>query len=109
MAHVSSAVVTAIFFGPLVASRPLGNVSVEAPATDLLAVRDSVVASQGTPGMFSSTTELPIAAERGIDPVLVTCDETNDASRKVIEANGGILEDLRGDKLRFWIPTTALT
>jgi predicted acetyltransferase len=52
---------------------------------------------------------LPIAAERGIDPVLVTCDETNDASRKVIEANGGILEDLRGDKLRFWIPTTART
>jgi predicted acetyltransferase len=48
---------------------------------------------------------LPIAAERGIDPVLVTCDETNVASRKVIEANGGVFEDLRGAKLRYWIPT----
>ena len=49
---------------------------------------------------------LPIAAARGIDPVLVTCDEPNVASRKVIEANGGVLEDLRGGKLRFWVPTT---
>jgi predicted acetyltransferase len=48
---------------------------------------------------------LPIAAGRGIDPVLVTCDETNVASRKVIEANGGVLEDSRGGKLRFWVPT----
>ena len=33
---------------------------------------------------------------RGIDPVLVTCDVDNVASRKVIEANGGVLEDVRG-------------
>jgi len=48
---------------------------------------------------------LPIAAEHGIDPVLVTCDDTNTASRKVIEANGGVLEDNRNGKLRFWVPT----
>ena len=48
---------------------------------------------------------LPIAAEHGIDPALVTCDDTNVASRRVIEANGGVLEDLRNGKLRFWVPT----
>ena len=48
---------------------------------------------------------LPVAAARGLDQVLVTCDETNLASRKVIEANGGVLEDVRNAKMRFWIPT----
>jgi predicted acetyltransferase len=49
---------------------------------------------------------LPLAAARGIDPVLVTCDADNVGSRRVIEANGGVLEDQRGEKLRFWVPTT---
>ena len=31
-------------------------------------------------------------------------DDDNLASRKVIEANGGRLEDVRGHKLRFWVP-----
>lgn len=48
---------------------------------------------------------LAVAAELGIDPALVTCDDTNIASRKVIEANGGIYESQRGIKLRFWIHT----
>ena len=48
---------------------------------------------------------LPIAAELGIDPALVTCDTDNDASRKVIEACGGELEDERNGKLRYWVPT----
>jgi predicted acetyltransferase len=48
---------------------------------------------------------LPVAAALGIDPALVTCDDTNVASRKVIEANGGVLEDQRGVKLRYWVPT----
>ena len=50
---------------------------------------------------------LPVAAAHGIDPVLVTCDDANVASRRVIEANGGVLEDNRNGKLRFWIPTTS--
>jgi predicted acetyltransferase len=50
---------------------------------------------------------LPIAAGLGIDPVLVTCDYHNLASRLVIEANGGVFEDQRGEKLRYWIPTGA--
>jgi predicted acetyltransferase len=44
----------------------------------------------------------------GIMNVLVTCDETNTASARVIEACGGVLEDVRetGDgqaKCRYWI------
>ena len=48
----------------------------------------------------------PVAARLGIDPALVTCDLDNTGSRKVIEANGGVLEDQRAGKLRFWVPTS---
>ena len=48
---------------------------------------------------------LPHAHALGIDPALVTCDVDNVASRKVIQANGGVLADERGGKLRFWVPT----
>jgi predicted acetyltransferase len=48
---------------------------------------------------------LPSARRMGIDPALVTCDVDNIGSRKVIEANGGLLEDERAGKLRFWVPT----
>lgn len=47
---------------------------------------------------------LEVAAERGIDPVLVTCDDDNVGSRRAIEANGGVLEDVRNRKMRFWVP-----
>jgi predicted acetyltransferase len=47
-----------------------------------------------------------VAGNLGIDPVLVTCDDDNVGSRRVIEANGGVLEDIRNHKLRFWLPTT---
>lgn len=49
---------------------------------------------------------LPVANRLGIDPVLVTCDDTNVASRRVIEAAGGVFEDQRGEKLRYWIATS---
>jgi predicted acetyltransferase len=45
------------------------------------------------------------AAARGIDPALLTCDADNAGSRAVIERNGGVLEDQRGVKLRYWLPT----
>jgi predicted acetyltransferase len=48
---------------------------------------------------------LPIARALGIDPALITCDTDNVASRRVIEANGGVLEDRRGCKLRYWVAT----
>lgn len=49
---------------------------------------------------------LVVARELGIDPTLVTCDVGNIGSRTVIERNGGVLEDERAGKLRFWVPTT---
>lgn len=48
----------------------------------------------------------PLAHALGIDPALVTCDTANEASRRVIEANGGVFEDERGGKLRYWLATS---
>lgn len=48
---------------------------------------------------------LPRMAALGVDKALITCDFDNIGSRKVIERNGGVLEDRRGRKLRFWVPT----
>ncbi|MDT0201069.1 GNAT family N-acetyltransferase [Nocardioides sp. AE5] len=48
---------------------------------------------------------LPVAAGLGIDPALVTCDDDNTGSIKVIEACGGVLEDIRGYKRRYWVPS----
>jgi predicted acetyltransferase len=48
---------------------------------------------------------LPIAAEHGLAQVLLTCDTGNVASRKTIETYGGVYEDTREGKLRFWVPT----
>jgi predicted acetyltransferase len=46
---------------------------------------------------------LEVCRERGIDPVLVTCDVDNVASRRTIERAGGRYEDTRLGKLRYWI------
>jgi predicted acetyltransferase len=46
---------------------------------------------------------LPVCRELGIDRVLVTCDVDNEASRRTIEANGGVQEDVREGKRRYWI------
>lgn len=48
---------------------------------------------------------LPEARALGLDRVLLTCDEDNDASRRTIEVNGGCYEDTRNGKLRYWIAT----
>lgn len=45
----------------------------------------------------------------GLTKVLITCDETNSGSKKIIEANGGIFENSvvvsnrKPKKLRYWI------
>ena len=44
--------------------------------------------------------------DHGIAQALVTCDADNIASRKVIEACGGVLHDERRGMLRFWVPTS---
>jgi predicted acetyltransferase len=45
------------------------------------------------------------AAELGLKRVLVTCDDDNVASAATIIANGGVLEDVRKGKQRYWIET----
>lgn len=42
----------------------------------------------------------------GLERVLLTCDLDNDASRRTIERNGGIYEDTRGIKRRYWFNIT---
>ena len=43
------------------------------------------------------------ARELGLERVLLTCDLDNEGSRRTIESSGGVLEDVRGDKQRWWI------
>ena len=45
------------------------------------------------------------AAALGIERALLTCDDDNVASRRVIEACGGALADQRAYRLRYWIAT----
>ena len=49
---------------------------------------------------------LPVARSIGIDPALITCDSDNVGSRRVIENNGGVFEDERNGKLRYWVRTS---
>ena len=49
------------------------------------------------------------AQKRGIDDILITCDDDNIASCKIIEANGGVLRDKIDNQRgiltrRYWIP-----
>jgi predicted acetyltransferase len=56
---------------------------------------------------FALREVLPLCAALGIDPALVTCDVDNLASRRTIERSGGVYEDTREGKLRYWVPTRA--
>lgn len=52
---------------------------------------------------------LPIAKSLGLERILLTCDDDNEGSSRVIEAHGGILENkviapgMRVAKRRYWI------
>jgi predicted acetyltransferase len=48
---------------------------------------------------------LIVARGLAIERALVTCNVDNVGSRTVIERSGGVLEDERAGKLRFWVPT----
>lgn len=57
---------------------------------------------------------LVLTGELGIPNALLTCDEDNAASRRVIEANGGVFERhaINPDgplKRRYWVPTHSLS
>jgi predicted acetyltransferase len=51
----------------------------------------------------ATTLVLEMCRRRGIDPVLITCDEGNTSSAAVIERNGRVLEDVRVGKRRYWV------
>jgi len=46
---------------------------------------------------------LTVARHHGVTKALLTCDETNLASRKVIEHCGGTLESTDGRTRRYWL------
>ena len=48
---------------------------------------------------------LPVAAQLGLDCVLVTCAAANAGSRRAIEANGGLFDGELDGQRRYWIPT----
>ena len=54
---------------------------------------------------------LDVARARGLDRVLITCEDRNVGSARVIESQGGVLEDVRSTELgqtrRYWVDLTA--
>jgi predicted acetyltransferase len=48
--------------------------------------------------------DLRVAADLGITSALLTCLPTNEASRRVVERNGGVLDSANQRVLRDWIP-----
>ena len=91
----------------------LGRLSIRHRLTDFLlsvgghigyVVRPSARHRGHASAMLSAA--LPVVRNLGIDPVLITCDVDNVASRRVIESAGGVLEDERDGKLRCWVSTT---
>ena len=59
-------------------------------------------------GRLQCALALDKARALGLSRVLITCDEGNTASARVIEANGGVLEDHRATssgvvKKRYWV------
>lgn len=53
---------------------------------------------------------LPVCRELGLDKLLVTCGDDNEASRRIIEGQGGVLEnkvfDAEDNEMirRYWVP-----
>ncbi|WFN89576.1 GNAT family N-acetyltransferase [Arcanobacterium wilhelmae] len=107
--------VPATFFGAFVGGELVGRVSVRHELNDYLLARGghigyAVLPAHRRRGYGTEILAQALrycASELGLDRVLVTFDETNAGSRAVIEANGGVLEDVRefdGERVRrYWI------
>lgn len=90
--------------------RLVGFVSIRHVLNDLLReigghIGYAVRPSERRKGYATAATALALTECRrlGIDRVLITCDDTNVASATAIERNGGVLEDIRNDKRRYWV------
>lgn len=94
----------------------VGRISIRHELTDSLRIvgghigYDTVPSyrGQGVAGQMLSQA-LPIAYDLGLKKVLITCDDTNTASIRVIEKNGAVLEAVRSiapekpAKRYYWI------
>ncbi len=96
----------------------IGHVNIRHELTDHLKeigghIGYDIRPSKRRQGYGNKILELTISKAKnlGIDQALLTCDVTNIPSRKIIEKNGGILEnevtnpETGVNKLRFWIKT----
>ena len=65
----------------------------------------SVRPSRRREGHASTALRLALVEARalGLDRVLVTCDEDNLGSRRTIESSGGVYEDTRQGRRRYWL------
>jgi predicted acetyltransferase len=104
------------FLVGVVGKRIVGRLSIRHVLNDFLAtfgghVGYGVVPSERRKGYGTKllSLALPIAASLGLSRLLVTCDDDNTGSRKIIEKNGGVFEGLVKDtsemvaKRRYWI------
>jgi predicted acetyltransferase len=90
----------------------LGRVSIRHGLTDRLRVEGGHIGYEIRPtrrgqglGTRILRLALPVAHGLGIDPALITCAADNTASRRVIQACGGVEGEPVGDRLRYWVPT----
>ena len=113
--------VTCSYFWAVEDGRIVGGASLRHELNDYLLragghIGYSVRPSARRRGIATWMTRLVIAqaAERGIDRVLIVCDDDNPASARVIENCGGVLEDVRPYDpdaevieliRRYWVPT----
>jgi predicted acetyltransferase len=104
------------FLVGVIENRIVGRVSIRHVLNDFLAtvgghIGYGVVPSERRKGYGTKLLNLalPVAAALGISRVLVTCDDDNIGSRKIIEKNGGVFENSIQDassmivKRRYWI------
>lgn len=94
----------------------LGRVSIRHRLTKKLKIKGGHIGYEINPlyrkkgyGKKQMQLALPIAKKLGIQKALITCDETNIASKKIIESCGGVFENqikkdqFQPDILRYWI------
>jgi len=90
----------------------VGHLSIRRTLNDFLRelgghIGYSVRPSRRREGHASAALTLALTEARalGLDQVLVTCDEDNLGSRRTIESCGGVYEDSRQGRRRYWLPT----
>lgn len=114
--HLPRGYVTATTYWLVANEKVLGRVNIRHRLTELLLregghIGYDIRPSKRNQGYGKKILALALSKAKvlGITKALVTCDETNLASKRVIEANGGVLENSvsmgssKPRKLRYWI------